>query len=107
MINVRTSVWRRGIGVACASLGLILFAGTCFIYLRYAADPSNLHVQERLLNAPLLGLIWNSSFYGSMILFVLSMFSLGWGRWAGLVSNASAFLCALMVMGAMCGPFGC
>ena len=107
MKNPSIAVWRRKIGMVSTSVGLLLFAGACFVYLRYASDPSNLHVQERLQHARTLALFWSSSFYGSMLLFALSLFGLGWSRWIGLVVNCSAFLCALMTLGAICGPFGC
>src|SRR5580704_8681978 len=101
------AVWRRKIGIVSTSLGLFLFAGACFVYLRYASDPSNLHVQERLQHARTLGLFWRSSFYGSALLFVLSLFGLRWSRWTGMVVTCGALLCALMTLGAMCGPFAC
>jgi len=88
-------------------LGVLLFAGACFIFLRYASDPSSLHAQERLQHARELALLWNASFYGSILLFAFSLFGLGWSRWTGLVVNGSASICALMTLGAMCGPFGC
>jgi hypothetical protein len=107
MKNPNFAVWRRRIGVACAALGLLLFVAALLSYLRYASDPSNLHVQERLQHAGALNFLWCASLYGSMILFVASLFGSGLGRWVGLAANASAFLCALMTLGAMCGPFGC
>src|ERR1035437_1725553 len=107
MRKPRIAVCRRTIGIVSASLGLLLFAGSCFVYLRYASDPSNLHVHERLQHARTLALFWDSSFYGSMVLFAVSLFGLGWSRWIGLVANCSTFICALMTLGAMCGPFGC
>jgi hypothetical protein len=39
--------------------------------------------------------------------FVFSLFGLGWSRWTGLVVTFGAPLCALMTLGAMCGPFAC
>ena len=90
-----------------SSLGFLLFAGACFVYLRYASDPSNLHVQERLQHARSLTLIWNATLFGSMLLIALSLFGIGWSRWIGLTVNCGAFLCALMTLGAMCGPSGC
>lgn len=92
---------------ASASLGFLLFACACFLYLRYASDVEGLHVQERLHYAWILGHLWRVSFYGSALLFLLSLFGLGWSRWVGLIVNAGAFLFALMTLGAMCGPFGC
>ncbi len=107
MRNLQVAIWRRRIGVVSAVLGLFLLAGAVFPYLRYASDLNNLHVQERLQHARELSLLWNACFYGSFVLFVASLFGLGWGRWVGLVANAGAFLCALMTLGAMCGPFAC
>jgi hypothetical protein len=72
--------------------------------MRYASDSSNLHVQERLQHARILGLFWSVSLYGSALLF---LFSLGWIRWIGLIVNGGALLFGLMTLGAMCGPFGC
>jgi hypothetical protein len=71
------------------------------MYLRYASDSTNLHVQERLQHARALGLFWTASFYGSVILFLLSLFGIGWGRRIGLIVNGGAFLCALMILGAI------
>jgi len=107
MKNLGTAIWRGRVGLVSKSLGLVSFSGTCFVYLRYLSDPSNLHVQERLHLARVLTLIWGFTFYGSMLLWVLSLFSLGWRRWAGLVLNSGAFLYARMTLGAVCGPFGC
>ncbi len=107
MRNPNFAVWRRRIGVVCAALGLFLFVAALLTYLRYASDPINLHVQERLQHGRALNLLWSASFYGSMALLVVSLFGLGWGRWVGLAANAGAFLCAMMTLGAMCGPFGC
>jgi hypothetical protein len=75
-------------------------------YLRFA-DPSNMHMQERLRHARALNMLWVATLYSSLVLSVASIFGLGWGRWIGLAANAGAFLCDLMVLGAMCGPFGC
>jgi hypothetical protein len=93
--------------VISTGLGIIVFATACFIYLRYASHPPNLHVQEQIQHAATLEVLWKASFYGSAILLVLSIFGLGWARWVGLTVNAGAFLYALMTLGAMCGPFGC
>ena len=101
------SIWRQRIGASSTVLGLLLFAAACFVYLRYASNPSSLHVEERLRHAQALGLPWSVSFYGSLLLFIVSLFGLGWSRWSGLLVNGGAFLCALMTLGAMCGPFGC
>jgi len=105
--NPVISIWRRRISATSTSLGFLLFGAACFAYLRYASDPSDLHVQERLQHARALGLLWNVTFYGSPLLFVVSLSGTGWSRWSGLVFNGGAFLCALMTLGAMCGPFGC
>jgi hypothetical protein len=107
MKTARTAFWRRRIGVASTSLGFLLFVGACFVYLRYASDSSNLHVQERLQYAQILGLFWSVSLYGSVLLFLFSLFGLEWIRWVGLIVNGGALLFALMTLGAMCGPFGC
>jgi hypothetical protein len=103
----RIAIWRRRIGALTTSLGFLLFVGACFVYLRYVTYSSNLHVQERLLHARALGLFWSVSFYGSVLLLLLSLFGLGWSRWAGLIVNGGALLFTLMTFGAMCGPFGC
>jgi len=103
--NVAT--WRRRLASVCAASGLILFSIALVIYLRYASDPGNLHLKERVLHAQTLALLWKASFFGSPVLFVVSLFGLGRGRWLGLVANAAAFICALMTLGAMCGPFDC
>ena len=107
MRNPTVAIWRRRLGVVSAVLGLCLFVAAMFPYHRYASDPNNLHIQERLQHAQELRVLWIASFYGSFVLFVASLFGLGWGRWVGLVANAGAFLYALMTLGAMCGPFGC
>ena len=101
------STWRRRIGAVSTVLGFLLFAVGCFVYLRYASNPSNLHVQERLQHTRALGLLWTVTFHGSLLVFVVSPFGLGWSRWSGLVANGGAFLFALMTLGALCGPFGC
>ena len=103
----RIAVWRQILGAVSAALGFLLLAVSCLIYLRYASDPTNLHVQERLQHARAIGLFWSATFYGSVILFLLSLFGIGWSRWVGLIVNGGAFLCALATLGAMCGPFGC
>ena len=105
--NPGISIWRRRIGAIGTLLGLLLFATACFLYLRYASDPSNMHVQERLQHARALGLLWRVDLNGSMLLFVVSLFGSGWGRWSGLLVNGGAFFCTLMTLGALCGPFGC
>ena len=107
MKNARIAIWRQRIGAASTSLGFLLFVGGCFVYLRYASDPSNLHVQERLQHARILGLFWSVSLYGSVLLFLFSLFGLGWIRWVGLIVNGGALFFALATLGAMCGPFGC
>jgi hypothetical protein len=103
----KIAVWRRRVGVVCAVIGIVLFAAALLPYLRYAANLNDLHVQERLQHARALNLLWSASIYGSIVLSVVSLFGLGWGRWVGLAANGGAFLCALMTLGAMCGPFGC
>ena len=107
MRDSNVAIWRRRLAVVCAALGLCLFSIAFVIYLRYASDPGNLHLQERVLHAHTLAFLWKASLFGSALLFVVSLFGLGWGRWLGLVGNAAAFICALMILGAMCGPFGC
>jgi hypothetical protein len=79
----RIVVWRRRIGAVSATLGLLVFAVACFIYVRYASNPANLHVQERVQYARAIGLFWTVSFYGAVLLFLLSLFGLGWSRWVG------------------------
>lgn len=103
----RIAAWRRYIGTICVALGLALFAVSFFCYLRYASDPAHLHIKERLQHARALDIFWILSFYGSPLLFLLSLLGLGWRRLVGLILNACAFLCALMTLGAMRGPFGC
>ena len=105
--NPDIAVWRRRVGTACAVTGLLLFAAALFPYLRYASDLNNVHGQERAHYAPLLNRLWQASFYGFIAGGAASLFGLGWSRWVGLAANAGAFLCALMTLGAMCGPFGC
>jgi hypothetical protein len=90
-----------------AVLSCLLFAVSCFTYLRYASGSGNLHVEERLQYARPLALLWSTSLYGSMLLLVASLFGLGWARWVSLAASAGAFLCALMTLEAMCGPLGC
>lgn len=107
MKTSRISIWRQRIGAVSTSLGFLLFVGACFVYLRYASDSSSFHVQERLQHARILELLWSVSLYGSMLLPLLSLFGLGWGRWVGLIVNGAALLFALMTFGVMCGPFGC
>jgi hypothetical protein len=41
------------------------------------------------------------------LLFIVLLFGLGWGGWSGVLVNGSAFLCPLMTLGALCGPYGC
>lgn len=93
--------------MASTSFGFLMFASACFVYLRYATDPSNLHVQERLQHARTLELFSSVSFYGSVLLLLFSLLGLGWIRLVGLIVNGGALLFALMTLGAMCGPFGC
>jgi hypothetical protein len=107
MKKSRVATWRRRLAVVSTALGFLLLSIAYIIYLRYASDLRNFHVQERVLHAQTLALLWKASFYGSTLLFVVSLFGLGWGRWLGLAANAAAFICALMTLGAMCGPFGC
>jgi hypothetical protein len=101
------AVWRRRIGEISVSVGALLFAAACFIYLRYASDPTNMHLQERLSHARAIGRFWTLAFYGTALLFLLSLVGLGWRRWVGLIVNGCGFLCTLMTLGALCGPFGC
>ncbi len=56
----------------------LLLAISCFVYLRYASDLSNLHVEERLQHSRTLGLIWSADLYGSMLLAGVSLLGLGW-----------------------------
>jgi hypothetical protein len=105
-LSIRIALWRRRLGTVSTALGSILFAVACFIYLRYATYP-NPYVQERIEHARIIGIFWSVSLFGSALLFVLSWFGLGWGRWVGLILNACASLFALMTLGRLCGPFGC
>ena len=107
MRNPTNAIWRGRLGAASAALGLCFLSLTCLVYLRYVSDPSNMHAQERIQHAYALGLLWRTSFFGSMVLVPLSLFGRGWARWIGLLVNAGAFLFALMSLGAICGPFGC
>jgi hypothetical protein len=86
---------------------VLLFVAALLPYLRYASDLNNLHAQERIRHAQALSRLWRTSFFGSVGVGIVSLFGLSWGRWVGLVANAGAFVCALMTLGAMCGPFGC
>jgi hypothetical protein len=101
------AIVRRRLGMTCAVLGLILFVTALLPYLRYTANLSNLHTQERIHYAQALGLLWRMSFFGSAVFGFGSLFGLGWSRWIGILANAGAFICALMTLGAMCGPFNC
>jgi hypothetical protein len=105
--KTRVAIWRQRLAVVNTALGFLLLSIACVIYLRYASDLSNLHAHERVAHAQTLALLWNATFFGSALLFVFSLFGLGWGRWLGLAANAGAFVCTLMTVGAMCGPFGC
>jgi hypothetical protein len=67
--------------MTCASLGLFLFVCARLPYLRYAADLSNLHAQERIKHAQALGLLWRASLFGSVVFGFGSLFVLGWRRW--------------------------
>ena len=100
-------VGRRLLGMACAFAGVLLFASALFMYLRYTSDLNSLHGAERVRHGQLLSHLWQGQFYGAFVLSIVSLFGLGWSRWLGLAANASSFLCALMTLGAMCGPFGC
>jgi hypothetical protein len=104
--NPRIAVWRRRLGLVSTALGSVLFAVACFIYLRYATNP-NPYAQERIEHARIIGMFWSVSLFGSALLFFVSWFGLGWGRWVGLILNACASLFALMTIGRLCGPFGC
>ena len=103
----RIVIWRRRIGVVSGSLGGILFALAYLTYVRYFSGPTNLHVEEMRAHAHMLNVLWILSFYGGAFLSLLSLCGLGWSRWVGLVLNGGACLCALMTLGALCGPFGC
>jgi hypothetical protein len=85
-------------------MGVLFFTFACFTYLRYFSDPANMHVQERLQHAHILGPLWSASLFGSVLFGVASLFGLGWSRWTGVLANGSAFVCALMSLGAACGP---
>ena len=106
MNNPKVVMWRRRIAVGSTVMGVLFFAFACFTYLRYFSDPSNMHVQERLQHARILGSLWSASLFGSVLFGVVSLFGLGWSRWTGILANGSAFACALMSLGAACGPFG-
>ncbi len=99
--------WRRVVALVSAALGILFLSIAYLIYMRDASTPENLHAPARLRPAHPLALLWKASFCGSALLFIVSLFGLGWGRWLGLAANAAAFICALMTLGAMCGPFGC
>jgi hypothetical protein len=71
------AIWRRRLGVTCAAFGLLLFAAALLPYLRYAADLSNLHTQERIQHAQALGLLWRTSFFGSAVFGVAVRFGMG------------------------------
>lgn len=103
----RIAVWRRRIGAVSAALGVLFFAAACLAYLRYAADPANMHVQERLQHAPALNLAWSVSFFGAVLLFPVSLFGLGWSRCVGVICNGFAILYGMATLGAMCGLYGC
>ena len=107
MKNPKIVLWRRRIAVGSTVIGVLFFAFACFTYLRYFSDPNNMHVQERLQHAHILGPLWSASLFGSVLFGIVSLFGLGWSRWTGVVANGSAFMCALMSLGAACGPFGC
>lgn len=81
--------------------GLILFLAALLPYLRYAADLSNVHTQERIQHAQALALLWRVSFFGSAALGFGSLFGLGWSRGLGVLTNGAAFVCSLMTLGAM------
>ena len=104
--NPKIAVWRRGIGITCTVVGLLLFAAALFVYLRYT-NLNDAHVQERLHNGQLLNHLWQATFFGSIVLATLSLFGLGWSRWAGLIANIGSILCAMMTLGAVCGPYNC
>ena len=107
MKNSKVAFWRHRIAVGSTVMGAFFFAFTCFAYLRYFADPADMHVQERLQHARVLGPLWGASLLGSVLFGIVSLFGLGWSRWTGVLANGAAFLCALMSFGAACGPFGC
>src|ERR1041385_199315 len=105
MKNPRISIWRRRIGVFCTVVGCLFFAASRFLYIRYAS--SSLHDEERLRHAQALGVIWGMIFLGSPFLLIVSIFGLGWSRWAGVVLYAAAFVDALAILGSRCGLYGC
>jgi len=109
MTGGRIAIWRRWVGGVSAWAGCLLFACACLMYLRYAAgtDPAGMHIQERLQHARALSFLWNVSFRAAPLLFMVSLFGFGLRRWIGLVMNVGAFIFDLMILGALCGPFGC
>ncbi len=54
---------------------------------------NNMHVQEPLQHAHILGPLWSVSLFGSVLFGVVSLFGLGWSRWTGILANGSAFVC--------------
>jgi hypothetical protein len=111
MFNVmnrpRLSIWRKRAGVTSTVIGLLFFAVGYFMYQRYISNPLNSHVEERLHHWRALGLIWSVTFWGSGLLFIVSLFGIGWSRWSGVLANVAALFCALAIYGAMCGIYGC
>jgi hypothetical protein len=99
--------WRKWLGVCGATSAVILFALAVFQYERYANDLTGAHTQERLQHARLLGLLWRFCFYGPVATSALSAFGRGLTRWPGIGLSLLTWVTALMILGAMCGPFGC
>jgi hypothetical protein len=107
MNHPKISIWRKRTSVGSTVLGMLLFAAGCFIYERYISNLQNQHVEERRQHWHALGLIWSVVFYGSPLLFIVSLFGAGWSRWSGLLINGAAFFYALAIYGAICGIYGC
>lgn len=107
MERAAIAIWRRRLATVTVALGLLFLLIAGFLYFRYASDPLNLHVQERVRHARTLGLLWTVSFYGPALLFVVSLFGAGWRRWAALALSAVAIGYGLATLGALCGPFNC
>ncbi len=61
------AIWRRRIAVGSTVMGVLFFTFACFTYLHYFSDPANMHVQERLQHAHILGPLWSASLFGSVL----------------------------------------